>query len=72
MTTTSYRAVQASKPGCLEVVEREPTAPPPGKVRIRVEACEFRDEKSAKCVSRKTEEFCPACSLATLSTGRDA
>src|SRR5215470_19244005 len=39
MTTTSYRAVQASKPGRLEVVEREPTAPPPGKVRIRVEAC---------------------------------
>ena len=30
MTTTSYRAVQASKPGRLEVVERELTAPPPG------------------------------------------
>jgi hypothetical protein len=26
MTTTSYRAVQASKPGRLEVVERELTA----------------------------------------------
>src|SRR5215472_4265458 len=39
MTTTSYRAVQASKPGRLEVVERELMAPPPGKVRIRVEAC---------------------------------
>src|SRR5262245_56977612 len=39
MTTTSYRAVQTSKPGRLEVVERELTAPPPGKVRIRVEAC---------------------------------
>src|SRR5246500_187382 len=39
MTTTSYRAVQASKPGRLEVVEREVTAPLPGKVRIRVEAC---------------------------------
>ena len=38
MTTTCYRAVQASKPGRLEVVERELTAPPPGKVRIRVEA----------------------------------
>ena len=35
----SYRAVQVSKPGLLEVVERELTAPPPGKVRIRVEAC---------------------------------
>jgi propanol-preferring alcohol dehydrogenase len=39
MTTTTYRAVQVSKPGRLEVVEREVTAPPPGKVRIRVEAC---------------------------------
>src|SRR5262249_15454062 len=39
MTTTSYRAVQASKPGRLEVVERELTAPPAGKVRIRVGAC---------------------------------
>ncbi|HMF11587.1 MAG TPA: alcohol dehydrogenase catalytic domain-containing protein, partial [Gemmataceae bacterium] len=39
MTTTNYRAVQVSKPGRLEVVERELTAPPPGKVRIRVEAC---------------------------------
>jgi hypothetical protein len=39
MTTTSNRAVQASKPGRLEMVERELTVPPPGKVRIRVEAC---------------------------------
>ncbi len=37
--TTTYRAVQVSKPGRMEVVERELTAPPPGKVRIRVEAC---------------------------------
>ena len=37
--TTTYRAVQVSKPGRLEVVERELTAPPPGRVRIRVEAC---------------------------------
>ena len=37
--TTTYRAVQVSKPGRLDVVERELTAPPPGKVRIRVEAC---------------------------------
>jgi D-arabinose 1-dehydrogenase-like Zn-dependent alcohol dehydrogenase len=35
----TYRAVQVSKPGRLEVVERELAAPPPGKVRIRVEAC---------------------------------
>jgi D-arabinose 1-dehydrogenase-like Zn-dependent alcohol dehydrogenase len=35
----TYRAVQVSKPGRLEVVERELTPPPPGKVRIRVEAC---------------------------------
>ena len=39
MTTTTYRAVQVSKPGSLEVVERKLTSPPPGKVRIRVEAC---------------------------------
>ena len=39
MTTTTYRAVQVSKPGRMEVVQRELTAPPPGKVRIRVEAC---------------------------------
>src|SRR5262247_4028165 len=37
--TKTYRAVQVTKPGRLEVVERELTAPPPGKVRIRVEAC---------------------------------
>jgi alcohol dehydrogenase, propanol-preferring len=37
--TTTYRAVQVSKPGRLDVVERELTAPPPGNVRIRVEAC---------------------------------
>src|SRR5262245_52268801 len=35
----TYRAVQVSKPGRLEVVQRELAAPPPGKVRIRVEAC---------------------------------
>src|SRR5262249_1241060 len=39
MTMTSYRAVQASRPVSLELVERELTAPPPGKVRIRVDAC---------------------------------
>jgi D-arabinose 1-dehydrogenase-like Zn-dependent alcohol dehydrogenase len=39
MAMTTYRAVQVSKPGRLEVVQRELTAPPPGKVRIRVEAC---------------------------------
>jgi D-arabinose 1-dehydrogenase-like Zn-dependent alcohol dehydrogenase len=39
MTATTYRAVQVSKPGRLEVVERELTAPLPGKVRIRIEAC---------------------------------
>jgi propanol-preferring alcohol dehydrogenase len=35
----TYRAVQVSKPGALELVERELQTPPPGKVRIRVEAC---------------------------------
>jgi D-arabinose 1-dehydrogenase-like Zn-dependent alcohol dehydrogenase len=35
----TYRAVQVTKPGRLELVERELITPPPGKVRIRVEAC---------------------------------
>jgi propanol-preferring alcohol dehydrogenase len=39
MTTTTYRAVQVSEPGRLDVVERELTAPSPENVRIRVEAC---------------------------------
>ena len=39
MATATYRAVQVTKPGLLEVVEREVTAPGPGQVRIRVEAC---------------------------------
>ena len=39
MAATTYRAVQVSQPGKLEVVERELTAPPADRVRIRVEAC---------------------------------
>ena len=39
MAAKTYRALQVSQPGKLELVERELTAPPPGKVRIRVEAC---------------------------------
>jgi Alcohol dehydrogenase GroES-like domain/Aldehyde dehydrogenase family len=39
MATATYWAVQATKPGLLEVVEREVTAPGPGQVRIRIEAC---------------------------------
>jgi len=39
MGTTTYRAVQVSAPGKLELVERELTPPPAGSVRIRVEAC---------------------------------
>jgi D-arabinose 1-dehydrogenase-like Zn-dependent alcohol dehydrogenase len=39
MATTTYRAVQVSQPGKLEIVERELTGPPSGRVRIRVEAC---------------------------------
>jgi D-arabinose 1-dehydrogenase-like Zn-dependent alcohol dehydrogenase len=38
MTSTTYRAVQVTAPGRLELVERELIAPPPGKVRIRIEA----------------------------------
>ena len=39
MTSTTYRAVQVTAPGRLELVERELVAPSPGKVRIRIEAC---------------------------------
>jgi D-arabinose 1-dehydrogenase-like Zn-dependent alcohol dehydrogenase len=39
MGTNTYRAVQVSAPGKLELVDRELTPPPPGAVRIRVDAC---------------------------------
>ena len=39
MAATTYRAVQSTQPGKLELVERELTPPPAGHVRIRVEAC---------------------------------
>jgi alcohol dehydrogenase, propanol-preferring len=35
----TYRAIQVNTPGKFEMVERTVTQPPPGKVRIRVEAC---------------------------------
>src|SRR5215813_4345342 len=35
----TYRAVQATAPGKLELTERPISDPPPGHVRIRVEAC---------------------------------
>jgi alcohol dehydrogenase, propanol-preferring len=37
--TRTYRAMQVTAPGKFELVEREVTEPPPGKVRMRVEAC---------------------------------
>jgi D-arabinose 1-dehydrogenase-like Zn-dependent alcohol dehydrogenase len=36
---SSYRAVQAVSPGCLELTEKPLVEPPAGYVRIRVEAC---------------------------------
>jgi propanol-preferring alcohol dehydrogenase len=39
MSSPTYRAIQATEPRKLELVERTVTEPPPGKVRIRVEAC---------------------------------
>src|SRR5216683_2256945 len=36
---TTYRAIQAVAPGKLELVQKPFTEPPPGHVRIRVEAC---------------------------------
>jgi len=35
----TYRAVQVTSPGKLELVERELQSPPPGSVRIKVESC---------------------------------
>ena len=35
----SYKAIQVTKPGKFEVVERAITEPAFGQVRIRVEAC---------------------------------
>ena len=39
MGTSTYRAVQVTAPGKVELVDRELKAPPKGDVRIRVEAC---------------------------------
>ena len=39
MNKETYRAVQVTEPGKFELVERAVTQPPPGKVRIRIQAC---------------------------------
>lgn len=39
MATKTYRAVQITAPGKLELVERELGSPPAGAVRIKVDAC---------------------------------
>jgi len=39
MTRPTYRAMQISRPGVLEMVERPTPAPGPGQVLIEVEAC---------------------------------
>src|SRR5215813_4443600 len=39
MAAKTYRAVQVTKPGQLELVERELVSPSKGAVRIRVESC---------------------------------
>ncbi len=39
MNQQTYRAVQVTEPGKFELVERAVPQPPPGKVRIRIEAC---------------------------------
>jgi len=38
-TRSTYRAMQAVSPGKLELTEKPLLDPPPGHVRIRVEAC---------------------------------
>ena len=37
--TGTYTAVEVSEPGTLQVVQRSPSRPAAGQVRIRVEAC---------------------------------
>src|SRR6202158_2449323 len=37
--TSTYKAVEVSSPGVLQVVERQVSEPGAGQVRIRVEAC---------------------------------
>ena len=37
--TKEYKAIQVTKPGKLEIVEKAITEPASGQVRIRVEAC---------------------------------
>jgi propanol-preferring alcohol dehydrogenase len=37
--THTYRAVQVTAPGRLELVERPVEEPGPGQIRLRVEAC---------------------------------
>lgn len=39
MTTTTYKAIQVTAPGNLELVARQSAEPGPAQVRIRVEAC---------------------------------
>jgi D-arabinose 1-dehydrogenase-like Zn-dependent alcohol dehydrogenase len=39
LSAETYRAIQVSEPRKFELVERPVTPPPPGKVRVRVEAC---------------------------------
>ena len=39
MREGNYRAIQVNTPGKFEMVESAVTQPPPGEVRIRVEAC---------------------------------
>jgi propanol-preferring alcohol dehydrogenase len=37
--SATYRAIQAIAPGKLQAVDLAVTEPPPGHVRVRVEAC---------------------------------
>src|SRR6266851_4810853 len=39
MPAQTYRAIQVTEPKKLELLQRPISKPPPGKVRIRVEAC---------------------------------
>src|SRR6266446_2045584 len=61
-TRSTYRAVQAVSPGKLEPTEKPLLDPPPGHVRIRVEACGVchSDAGTVEGVSPSNGRVCPA------------
>jgi len=55
MATDTYRAVQVTSPGKLELVQRELLAPPPDHVRMRIDASAAKPEIIAGGPKREFE-----------------